>query len=101
MTMSAPVLVTAGPIFCVTLRVADRPRAIDRVIDYFGDPPRTRRSHRIDPSWAREMSSWNAAGDVTPPADAGQPPATPARTLQVVHGGRYYTNASRGSSPAT
>jgi hypothetical protein len=41
-TTSAAVPATAGPIFCVTLRMVDRPRPIDRVIDYFGDPPRDR-----------------------------------------------------------
>jgi len=42
MTTSAAVPATAGPIFCVTLRMVDRPRTIDRLIDYFGDPPRVR-----------------------------------------------------------
>jgi hypothetical protein len=42
MTTPAAVLVTEAPIHRVTVLVADRPRAIDTVIDYFGDPPRSR-----------------------------------------------------------
>jgi len=41
MTTSAPPLAMSETMFYVTTRVADRPRAIDKVIDYFGDPPRT------------------------------------------------------------
>jgi hypothetical protein len=41
MTTSAPLLAMSETTFYVTALVADRPRAIDNVIDYFGDPPRT------------------------------------------------------------
>jgi hypothetical protein len=40
---------TAELLFCLTLLLADRPRAIDRVIDYFGDPPRARGADVPDP----------------------------------------------------
>lgn len=33
---------TSDTFLYVTLLVTDRPRAIDQVINYFGDPPRTR-----------------------------------------------------------
>ena len=42
MLTSAPLVVMADTILYVTSLVADRPRAIDEVIDYFGDPPRKR-----------------------------------------------------------
>ena len=45
MLTPAPLLVMADTILYVTSLVADRPRAIDKVIDYFGDPPRTRGLH--------------------------------------------------------
>ena len=45
MMTSTPMFAMAGTILYVTSLVADRPRAIDEVIDYFGDPPRTRELH--------------------------------------------------------
>ena len=45
MMTSTPWLAMPDMILSVTLRVTDRPRAIDEVIDYFGDPPRTRELH--------------------------------------------------------
>ena len=48
MMTSMPVLAMSETILYVTMLVADRRRAIDAVIDYFGDPPRTvavRRPH--------------------------------------------------------
>ena len=41
MMTSMPSLAMSETLLSVTLLVADRPRAIDRVIDYFGDPPQT------------------------------------------------------------
>lgn len=38
---SASSLALAEPILWVPVLVRDRPRAIDRVIDYFGESPRT------------------------------------------------------------
>lgn len=46
MTTSVAVHPTAATLFRVTLLVADRPRAIDRVIDYFGNPPCTHEAHQ-------------------------------------------------------
>jgi hypothetical protein len=40
MTTSAPLPAMSETIFYVTTLLADRPRAIDKLIDYFGDPPR-------------------------------------------------------------
>ena len=40
MPTSTPLLTLADTIVYITSLVADRPRAIDAVIDYFGDPPR-------------------------------------------------------------
>ena len=48
MMTSMPALAMSETILYVTSLVADRRRAIDEVIDYFGDPPRTsevRRPH--------------------------------------------------------
>ena len=45
MMTSTPLLVMADAILYVTSLVADPPRAIDEVIDYFGGPPRTRELH--------------------------------------------------------
>ena len=42
MMTSTPLLAMADTILYVTSLVADQPRAIDEVIDYFGDPSRTR-----------------------------------------------------------
>jgi hypothetical protein len=42
MTTSAPLLAMSETMFYVTTLVADRPREIDKVIDYFGDPPHTK-----------------------------------------------------------
>ena len=39
MTTSASSLALAEPVLWVPLLVPDRPRHIDRVIDYFGDSP--------------------------------------------------------------
>ena len=41
MTTPTALLVMPDTILSVPLLVADRPRAIDEVIDYFGDPPRS------------------------------------------------------------
>ena len=45
MMTSTPPLTMPDTILYVTPLVADRPRAIDEVIDYFGNPPRTREVH--------------------------------------------------------
>ena len=45
MMTSTPLLAMSDGSLYVTSLVADRPRAIDKVIDYFGDPPRTRGLH--------------------------------------------------------
>ena len=42
MLTPTPLLAMADTILYVTSLVADRPRAIDEVIDYFGDPSRPR-----------------------------------------------------------
>ena len=42
MMTSTPLLAMADTILYVTSLVADQPRAIDEVIDYFGDPSRPR-----------------------------------------------------------
>ena len=44
MTMSALLLAPGEPILYVSLHVADRPRAIDQVINYFGEAPKPRRA---------------------------------------------------------
>ena len=45
MMTSTPLPAMADTTLYITSFVADRPRAIDEVIDYFGDPPRTRELH--------------------------------------------------------
>ena len=45
MMTSTPLRAMADTILYVTSLVADRPRAIDEVIDYFGGAPRTRELH--------------------------------------------------------
>ena len=44
----------ADTILYVTLLAADRPRAIDEAIDYFGNPPRTR---AVPPPRIRDQQS--------------------------------------------
>ena len=56
MLTSAPLLVMVDTILYVTPLVADRPRAIDEVIDYFGDPPRSRRVR--SPLGVEAAESW-------------------------------------------